>query len=163
MRIEAGVRWHSDGRLDLRFHLTADLRHVRIPPAVISCRRDRLWEATCFEAFVAAPSGRGYLEFNFSPSSAWAAFAFADYRRRRSGRIPCAPNVRVRRASGRVELVATVFLHAWRVPPPHVIHVGLSAVLEHSSGHRDHWALRHAGARPDFHDRRGFALRVAAV
>ena len=39
--------------------------------------------------------------------------------------------------------------------------LGLSAVCEARDGSLQYWALRHPAERPDFHDRRSFALAVA--
>jgi hypothetical protein len=40
------------------------------------------------------------------------------------------------------------------------LEVGISAVVEATDGSLSHWALVHPAARPDFHDRRGFVLRL---
>ena len=47
-----------------------------IPARSAPRRAERLWERTCFEAFVAAGAGSRYYELNFSPSTEWAAYAF---------------------------------------------------------------------------------------
>ncbi|MEB3276219.1 MAG: hypothetical protein VKM92_04550 [Cyanobacteriota bacterium] len=38
--------------------------------------------------------------------------------------------------------------------------VGLTAVLEHVDATLSYWALTHPAAQPDFHDRRGWVLRL---
>src|SRR4051812_5271916 len=43
-------------------------------------RADGLWQTTCFELFLRPPRSEAYFEFNFSPSSQWAAYAFQGYR-----------------------------------------------------------------------------------
>jgi hypothetical protein len=43
-------------------------------------RTDELWKQTCFEAFVGSPAEESYFEFNFSPSTQWAAYGFDSYR-----------------------------------------------------------------------------------
>lgn len=43
-------------------------------------RKDGLWQATCFEAFL-QPSGQDkYYEFNFALNPAWNAYEFSAYR-----------------------------------------------------------------------------------
>jgi len=39
-----------------------------------------LWNATCFEFFLARGDGQGYHEFNLSPAGHWNAFRFTGYR-----------------------------------------------------------------------------------
>ena len=48
------------------------------PEATARVRTDELWRTTCFEAFVRTDGG--YVEYNLSPSGAWAAYRFDGYR-----------------------------------------------------------------------------------
>jgi hypothetical protein len=43
------------------------------------------------------------------------------------------------------------------------LEAALTAVLLHKDGTRSHWALRHCGNEPDFHDRRGFLLDLPGL
>lgn len=101
------------------------------------------------EIFVATRS-RAYREYNFSPSGEWAAYRFSSYRNgmRRDRRRPA---FHVHRQPGALIVNARV---------PAASGVGLSAVVEDRNGRLSYWALRHPRAKPDFHDRRGFALRM---
>src|SRR5205807_335271 len=67
-------------RLQLRYRLNGRIGGLRLPAAAASTRGDELWRHTCFEAFVRASSHAAYYEFNFSPSTQWAAYAFSSYR-----------------------------------------------------------------------------------
>jgi hypothetical protein len=40
------------------------------------------------------------------------------------------------------------------------LELGLTAVLEQPGGELSYWALNHPGPEPDFHDRRGWSLRL---
>src|SRR5262249_36502234 len=51
-----------------------------IPPITSATRADELWRTTCFEAFVRTSASSGYYEFNFAPSTQWAAYEFSRYR-----------------------------------------------------------------------------------
>lgn len=51
-----------------------------LPEPVMPRREDGLWQRTCFEMFVRDNRSEAYLEFNFSPSGRWAAYAFDGYR-----------------------------------------------------------------------------------
>jgi hypothetical protein len=151
---------------------------VRIPPAratdQVPQRCDGLWQHTCVEAFVAAGDAHGYWELNLSPSGDWNVYRFAAYR---SGPVPddacgslsctrmgpraAAPGGDCRhdqpRALLQLELRSTL--------PPSLqnataLQLGLSAVLEHDDGRLSYWALHHPGPEPDFHDARGWMLRL---
>ncbi len=43
-------------------------------------RQDFLWEQTCFEIFIGVQGEDFYREINLSPSQAWQAYAFEEYR-----------------------------------------------------------------------------------
>lgn len=77
--LAADVERTPDGGLVFSYRLQGDMARLRIPAGVAG-RGDRLWEQTCFEAFIAPRGATAYVEFNFSPSGQWAAYAFSDYR-----------------------------------------------------------------------------------
>jgi hypothetical protein len=43
------------------------------------------------------------------------------------------------------------------------LQVALAAVVEQTDGQVSHWALRHDGAQPDFHDRATFLVRLESA
>src|SRR6476620_1494322 len=97
--------------LRLSYVVTGNISRISIPPAAVATRGDRLWEHTCFEAFIRASSGVGYYEFNFSPSAQWAAYMFNGYRSGRSEAAEIgAPAVEVRSSPDRYTLQATLEL-----------------------------------------------------
>jgi len=105
-----------------------------------------------------AEEGPGYREFNFSPSSEWAAYAFRGYREGGELEVEIAPGIVVRRTGDRLELDAVirpVFL-----PPGRSLRLGLSAVVEDADGMLSYWALRHPPGKPDFHHTDAFALQL---
>jgi hypothetical protein len=67
---------HERGGLGLSYSVTGRIGDLRLPPVVVSARTDELWRRTCFEAFVRPSPGETYYEFNFSPSTQWAAYRF---------------------------------------------------------------------------------------
>ena len=139
------MRRTPSGALAVSFRLDADFARVRIPPLRRARFVDGLWRQTCFEVFVARKGSRAYREYNLSPSLEWAAYEFSAYRKR-SGRKIGRP-----RWNGRVATIAA----------RGCLQIGLSAVIEETSGALSYWALRHPPGKPDFHDRRGFALELA--
>jgi hypothetical protein len=124
-------------------------------------RKDRLWEETCFEAFVMAGDGPGYVELNFAFTHDWAAYSFSA---RRDGMANAAiPAPLFDLESGEGDLTVEVDLNRvdgfaaasdWRL--------GLSAVLIDRRNETSYWALAHPPGPPDFHDPACFTARLAA-
>jgi hypothetical protein len=150
-----------DELLRLRYTLTGDPDRLRIPPQQPPARADKLWQHTCFEAFVAAESIAGYTEFNLAPSMQWAAYGFTGYR---AGMVPLelpsAPRMAVERSADRLVLEAEIDLGAVAGGRGE-LRLALSAVLEAADGSLSYWALRHPPGKPDFHHAEGFAVRLA--
>ena len=76
VRVERG----TGDVLLLGWRLDAELAQLCIPSTTGSARSDGLWQHTCFEAFLMQPPSPAYIELNFSPSGAWAAYRFMGYR-----------------------------------------------------------------------------------
>jgi hypothetical protein len=146
--------------LEFRYRLAGDVALVSVPAPARSARAERLWERTCFEAFVAPAAGEPYVELNFSPSTEWAAYAFDGYRRgMRALELASAPVVAVERASRALVVTASVDLASlagagwpWRV--------GLTAVVASAAGQTSHWALLHPAEKPDFHAAAGWPITL---
>jgi hypothetical protein len=145
-------------RLRFEYRLSGDLARLAVPPRAASRRADRLWEHTCFEAFVAPGPGAGYRELNFSPSTQWAGYAFDGHRR---GMRPLAfatpPEIAVAAEASELSVTAGVELAALAAAP-WPWRVGLTAVVEDRAGVRGYFALRHPRPEPDFHDAAGFVV-----
>ena len=58
-------------------------------------RKDDLWQSSCFEAFLRAPDGEAYREWNFAPSESWAAYDFTSEREGRTSPDGAPPYIRV--------------------------------------------------------------------
>jgi hypothetical protein len=152
-RIEVEAARPRPRALLLRYLVTGAIRDIRLPPAAAPARVDGLWRSTCFEAFLRAPPSEAYCEFNFAPSTEWAAYRFDSYREgmRAEGGI-AAPRLEIEASGERLSLSASLDLAgvpdlpgdaAWRL--------GLSAVIEEADGRKSYWALAHPPGRPDFH------------
>lgn len=159
---DASATCLADGSLRLSWRLDADLGQLRIPLEAAPLRADYLWRHSCFEAFIGSWSSPAYREWNFSPSGAWAAYAFTGYRAGMTTlRLPSSPQARWRREAQMLELM--VELHKTDIsadPNPGALRIGLSAVIEAQSGTMNYWALRHPVGKPDFHHAAGFALEL---
>lgn len=160
--IQVRVGWTQDNALIFTYALKADLTRLRIPPPRPRRKADRLWQHTCFEAFVSAKHKPEYYEFNFSPSGEWAAYSFQRYR----DGAPVeddkpAPKISVSNAADRFDLDAIVRLDCLPTIPSHAcLLLALSAVIEDQSGKLSYWALRHPPGKPDFHHPDSFALKL---
>jgi hypothetical protein len=143
-------------RLSIRFHLSADMRGLAMPPPAAAERTDGLWRQTCFEAFLAGP-GSAYREFNLSPSGQWAAYDFDAYR---TGIRPAevgAPSIVVLPGQEETTLSAELDI------PADAQRMGFSAVIETARGAKGYFALAHPPGRPDFHNRDCLVAEVPAV
>lgn len=148
------------GDLVLTFQLKGKLDDLRMPALGPIRRGERLWEGTCFEAFLRPAGGEAYVELNLAPSAAWAAFAF-DGCRRGMRELDLSPDLRLKRGKDLVALRARIPLAALPgCAEASALDVNLAAVVEDAEGGCSHWCLHPEGERPDFHAPEGFVLRL---
>jgi hypothetical protein len=157
--VEVGIGRPRAGTLLLSYVVTGRINDIRMPPVAPAARGDELWRHTCFEAFVRAASGPEYYEFNFAPSTQWAAYRFSDYR---SGMSVAAeaepPSIEVQPSTDRYTLQASLELDRLSgLPRKSLWRLGLSALIEDTAGQMSYWALAHPPGKPDFHHADGFA------
>ena len=150
-------------QLLLDYELRGDLAQLRIrealPGATPDGPTDGLWRHTCMELFVAHSDPGPYLEFNLAPSGQWAAYRFSGYRADMApltGIRP--PRIELRTQADQLLLSADVALPAQFAAAG--LRLGLTAVLEDTQGVLSHWALSHAGDRPDFHRADCFGVEI---
>src|SRR5262245_47150312 len=99
--------------LTLRWMLTAPSGAVVMAArSAARARCDRLWESTCFEAFLARAGSPEYWEVNLSPSGDWNVYRFDS---ERTGMRPelrvAAPSIATSgEAGGRITVTATLDL-----------------------------------------------------
>ncbi|MCG2575380.1 DOMON-like domain-containing protein [Dechloromonas sp. XY25] len=155
--VSAAAAWTPDGGLRLEYRLQGAIATLRVPPPAKPQATDGLWQHTCCEAFVAAAGEAAYREFNFSPSSRWAAYRFDAYRQRDMDWQPGAhPIVSLQIAGDCLRLLADI--PASLLPETADLDLGLTVVIETPAGDKSYWALCHAGQQPDFHLRDSFTL-----
>jgi hypothetical protein len=159
--IEVDVSYQAGGALRAQFRLLGDMDRVILPPPRASQREDELWRHTCCEVFVRAHEAAEYFEFNFSPSTAWAAYRFSGYREGMASAEIGVPQIMLNRTADNAELVVT-----FNVPESDAslgkARLGLSCVIEELNGRISYWALAHPHGKPDFHHADGFALELKA-
>jgi hypothetical protein len=126
------------------FKVRGDMAKLITPPPAEPRRSDDLWRTTCFELFV-ADEGAGYREYNFSPSGAWAAYEFGDYR---AGMANARAGVETEMYQTDSELQFSAKIEAEFLNP---VLVGLTAVIEETDGQIRYWSTAFAPGKPDFH------------
>lgn len=142
----------ADG-LVVTYELLANTSALRIPAPAAPARTDELWKATCFELFLKHPDSPAYFEFNFSPSTQWAAYSFTNTREGMSPLADANPTIACERAPDR--LVLTVKLALPAAPP---LAASVTAVIEDAKGAKSYWAVAHPADKPDFHHPDSFVL-----
>jgi len=161
-RISVRVGRPAPDRLVLEYELAGELHAVIVPDpattAAMAGPTDGLWRHTCMEAFVRGTPGP-YLEFNLAPSGQWAAYRFSGYR---EGMTPLTgidpPRIELRTQAGQLLLSAEVELPTELAAAG--LQLGIAAVVESQPEQLSYWAVRHAGARPDFHHPDSFAFEI---
>lgn len=133
----------------LDLHLTFTVVGVAdliLPERLSPGRSDGLWTTTCFELFLKPKASEAYFEFNFSPSTQWAAYGFEGYRSNMRELEMAPPQIETSASGDSLELRALI-------SPPAIgpFLLGLSAVIEGSGGRKSYWALAHPEGKPDFH------------
>jgi hypothetical protein len=158
-RVEAEIAWPRSGSLVLSYVVSGRISDLRMPPVVAAARANELWRHTCFEAFVRTSAGPAYYEFNFAPSTQWAAYRFSGYRSEmRVAAEIGAPRIEVQSSAERYTLQAALELDRLSSP---LWRLGLAAVLEETSGRKSYWALAHPPGKADFHHADCFTLELS--
>ena len=162
-RIDVEAARPRPGALELRYVVTGNMADLRMPPVTAPERADGLWRHACFEAFIRPSPADAYYEFNFAPSTQWAAYRFDGYR---GGMAPvaglAAPHIEIMEDRDQFELRVTLDLDPLPdLPRGDLWRLGLSAVIEESGGDISYWALAHPPGKADFHHSDCFALELA--
>ncbi len=124
-------------------------------------RRDALWHSTCFELFMSLPGG-GYVEYNFSPSKAWASYRFESYRQGKQSALELPHPLIFLDKTDDNQFGLVAFVELGRHSQSEGAKIALSAVIEETNGTKSYWALRHPPGPPDFHHPDCFALTLPA-
>jgi len=137
--------------LTLCYALQGDIAALALPQPGPPQRADGLWQHTCFEAFLKwRPGAADYLEFNFAPSGAWAAYRFQAYREGMAPAALAAPSIDLRSGADWLELAVRILFDACPAPDAEP-RLALSAVIEEPAGRLSYWACAHPPGKPDFH------------
>jgi hypothetical protein len=162
-RVEVEVARAHEGSLVLRYLVSGKIGDLRLPPVTAPARADGLWQHTCFEAFLRSPPQTGYYEFNFAPSTQWAAYRFGSYRKEmRVATEFSAPMIELLSASDCYALQVSLDVDGLSMLPREAgWRLGLAALIEETDGRKSHWALAHPPGKADFHHPDCFAYELS--
>ena len=150
--------------LQISYELRGNIEEVLLPClATTSNRRDWLWQATCFEAFVALRGSPRYWEVNLSPAGDWNCYAFTDYRHGMREETSITALSFIQQRLPKLFRLALDFPLRQLVAPAHsieAIEVAVSVIIQGYNGQRAFYALAHCGSQPDFHRRESFLVRM---
>lgn len=132
------------GGIVATFRAIGDISRLIVPPPARPVRTEGLWQHSCFELFVAGED-ESYRELNFSPSGAWAAYAF-DSHRRGMRDTEARVEIQMLRSDRVLSLIAEIEMEV--LDPAFV---GLTAVIKETDGATRYWAPTFAPGEPDFH------------
>ena len=150
--------------LSLSYLLEGDLNKVAIPNCSESGeRKDRLWEQTCFEFFVAKGTSHThadpYWEFNLSPSGDWNVFALCGYRQGLQAETAFSTMpIYTRSLKNAISLDVSVDV-GQLVDASQPLRMGVSAVVL-SAGEESFWAIAHPAPQADFHHPDSFVIEL---
>lgn len=158
--IDVAIEWVAADRLWLRYHAELPQAAPALPDPAEPTRADGLWHTTCFELFLRRAGDDAYCEFNFSPSSRWAAYRFTSLR---TGMTPLdlssAPEIDLEASESHFALEAMLTLPLSFEEQP--LLAAIAAVIEAADGSKSYWALAHRAEKPDFHLPDCFMLELA--
>ena len=155
--VDYAAAFGATATANIWFGLGAPADRFVIPEPAEQERADELWRTTCFEAFLRPHAEAAYREWNFAPSTQWAAYDFDDYRDgMRHAEIAQPPYIRLEDNFTWFAFGATISVDSaiqWDL--------GLAAVLEEKDGTKSYWALAHPAEKPDFHHPDCFVAKLA--
>jgi len=158
--IDVRVAVTDQGLLTAAYRLSGSLEGLQLPAPAARTRADGLWQQTCAELFICKPGEDAYLEFNFSPSTAWAAYHFDGYRSGMRALQIAPPEIQTARSEGVIEVIVTMqLIEDWQLP---ALQIGASMVVSEEQDNISYWAIAHPPGKPDFHHRDCFALHLEA-
>lgn len=131
---------------EAEFRFDGRVPAIVVPPHTVPQRMDNLWQTTCFEIFWQPLGGTYYREFNLSPSGCWAAYDFDSFRDGMRDAPVDAIAITCSRDDSGLVLKASI---AAALPAP--AQVALNAIVEHSDGGMQYWALAFPPGKPEFH------------
>lgn len=134
------------------------IKHSPITPT--PKRKDNLWQSTCFEVFTAATMEPDYWEYNIAPSHNWNVYHFDAYREGQTlDPLVGAIKIKTQYANKNLNTITASLPLSPRLAGKE-ISLGISCILQDINNNLNYYALVHPAHKPDFHDKRGFVIRL---
>jgi hypothetical protein len=147
--------------LSVRYDFMADRNVLKWEMPTTDSRQDELWQTTCAELFLKIPTNKAYWEFNFSPSGAWNAYSFTDYRTDRKPELNIdSVNIKNSIESDTHRCLVVEFSLTGLNLADQTLQCGITAVAELSDHEKFYYALTHSSEKPDFHLADSFTLNI---
>ncbi len=152
--------WVELSVLKVAFELIGDLENVLISkPVDLPARVIGLWESTCFEMFIKNNEKEEYLEFNCSSANNWNIFYFPKERAALK-EFTSITNLASSSVLKQDKLTVSFWIDLKKLPIDFWIEgqmsLGLTSVIESTSGELSYWALNHIDSKPNFHNPKSF-------
>jgi len=155
IKIEANISL-KDSILLIKYIMIGDILSLNIPKYKTPKFVYGLWNATCFELFIANKNQDSYIEFNFSPSKEWACYAFNDYRLKDKNIDVINPSIDFLYDEYSAEMIVSFDISYFNYINFDDLDVSITAVIKNDEDEVSYWAINHAKENADFHARESF-------
>ena len=146
-------------KLFINYTLSGILDDILVPqPSDMPCRRNALWEETCFEFFLGLKNSERYWEFNLSPAGHWNVYSFSSCREGMHEEASVVSLPFLVSIQPEAFVLSLEFNLDKLVSEGQDLEVGISAVVKTEKGKISYWALDHPGPQADFHRRDSFIV-----
>ncbi|MGH2413387.1 MAG: DOMON-like domain-containing protein, partial [Microcystaceae cyanobacterium] len=147
--------------LTIRYAILGHLAELVIPaPTDKPARKNKLWQETCFEFFLAPKNSPQYWEFNLSPAGHWNVYRFVAYRQEMQAKMAVnSLSFIVQNQEDALLLMLELDLDKL-VLTDQFLQVAISAVIKPKNGELAYWALIHCAPQADFHRRDSFLIEL---
>lgn len=152
--IEADLKLIAEDTIELCFQWQDKKNHIVFADAPIGERAFKLWEQTCFEAFIQPVGNDRYFEINLTSNKSWNVFEFNGYR------DPNPPQEfkkadLLRFTQKKNQLIVQIKLEGESLKK---IKSSLCAVVILKDNPVSYWSTKHADPKPNFHHFESFII-----
>ena len=159
-KISGSINTTAPGLLVLQYRFSADLTEITWPAAANKPqRKDKLWQQTCMELFIAEKNSERYFEFNFLPNGDWQCYEFLSYRSPSSQPKDIKPPI-IDELDDGDDVIYAVSLDLTPLSLAALLQLGINTVLLHHNGDLAYFSLVTQTGSPDFHARDSFKMTM---
>lgn len=160
-KITGSINTTAPGLLVLQYQFSADLTEITWPaPSEKPQRKDKLWQQTCMELFIAEKNSERYFEFNFSPNGDWQCYEFLSYRSLSNQPKDIKPPI-IDKLDNSRGVSYSVALDTAPLSLGAPLRLGINTVLLHHNGDQAYFSLLAQSGTPDFHARDSFKMTLS--